>query len=55
MTRIFWTDKAMGQLEAIFEYIAQTSNRYAQRTIEQLLDRSEQIAFDCECKATACP
>lgn len=42
--RIFWTDAALGQLEAIREYLARTSPEYAQRTAERLVKRSEQIA-----------
>lgn len=42
--RIFWTDAALGQLEAIRDYLAQTSPEYAQRVVERLVKRSEQIA-----------
>lgn len=42
--RVFWTDAALNQLEAIRDYFAQTSPEYAQRLVECLINRSEQIA-----------
>lgn len=42
--RVFWTEAALNQLEAIRDYLAQTSPEYARRIIERLLSRSEQIA-----------
>ncbi|HVG28519.1 MAG TPA: type II toxin-antitoxin system RelE/ParE family toxin [Pyrinomonadaceae bacterium] len=42
--RVFWTDAALSQLEAIRDYFAQTSPEYAQRLVERLINRSEQIA-----------
>ena len=42
--RIFWTGAALNQLEAIRDYLAQTSPEYAHRTVERLVNRSEQIA-----------
>ena len=42
--RVFWTEAALSQLEAIRDYLAQTSPEYARRIIERLLNRSEQIA-----------
>ena len=42
--RILWTDAALNQLEAIRDYLAQTSSEYAQRIVERLVNRSEQIA-----------
>jgi toxin ParE1/3/4 len=42
--RVFWTDAALNQLEAIRDYLAQTSPQYAQRTVERLVNRSEKIA-----------
>ena len=42
--RIFWTDAALNQLEAIRDYLAQTSPKYSQRITERLVNRSEQIA-----------
>lgn len=42
--RIFWTDAALNQLEAIRDYHAQTSSEYAHRTVGRLVNRSEQAA-----------
>ena len=42
--RIFWTDAALNQLEAIRDYLSQTSPDYARRVVERLVSRSEQIA-----------
>ena len=42
--RVFWTDAALGQLEAVRDYFAQTSPEYAQRLVERLVNRSERIA-----------
>jgi plasmid stabilization system protein ParE len=42
--RIFWTDAALKQLETIRDYLAQTSPAYAQRIVERLVKRSEQLA-----------
>lgn len=42
--RVFWTDPALTQLEAIRDYLAQTSPEYARRVVERLLNRTEQIA-----------
>lgn len=42
--RVFWTDAALRQLEAIRDYFAQTSPEYAQRLVSRLVDRSERIA-----------
>ena len=42
--RIFWTDAALNQLEAIRDYLEQTSPDYARRVVERLVDHSEQIA-----------
>jgi toxin ParE1/3/4 len=41
--RVLWTDAALSQLEAIRDYLAQTSPDYAQRIVERLVNRSEQI------------
>lgn len=41
--RVFWTDAALGQLEAIRDYLAETSPEYAGRVVERLVSRSEQI------------
>ena len=42
--RVFWTDVALNQLEAIRDYLSQTSPEYARRVVERLVNRSEQIA-----------
>jgi toxin ParE1/3/4 len=42
--RVFWTDAALNQLEAIRDYLWQTSPDYARRVVERLVNRSEQIA-----------
>ena len=39
-----WTNTALGHLLAIYEYIAQDSSLYAQRMVDKLTRRSEQIA-----------
>jgi plasmid stabilization system protein ParE len=40
---VFWTQTAGNQLQGIYQYIAQNSERYAIRTVERIIDRSEQI------------
>lgn len=42
--RVHWTNIAVEHLLAIYEYIAQDSPVYAQRMIDRLTWRSEQIA-----------
>jgi len=42
--KIHWTNTALDHLLAIYEYIAQDSSVYAQRTVDRLTRRSEQIA-----------
>ena len=42
--KVFWTDTAVQHLSAIYTYIAQNSPGYAQRLIDRLTRRSEQIA-----------
>jgi toxin ParE1/3/4 len=42
--RVFWTDAALNQLEAIRDYLAETSPEYARRIVERLVNRSEQVA-----------
>lgn len=42
--RVFWTDAALCQLEAIRDYFAQTSPEYAQRLVVRIVNRSERIA-----------
>ncbi len=41
--KVLWTDAAVAQLEAIHDYMAQTSPEYARRTIDRLTRRSIQI------------
>jgi toxin ParE1/3/4 len=42
--KVVWTDAAIAQLELIHNYVAQTSSDYAQRIVDQLTNRSKQIA-----------
>ena len=42
--RVHWTRTAIHHLVGIYEYIAQDSPRYAQRMVDKLTHRSEQIA-----------
>ncbi|HEX7315737.1 MAG TPA: type II toxin-antitoxin system RelE/ParE family toxin [Pyrinomonadaceae bacterium] len=42
--RVLWTDAALKQLEAIRDYLAQTSPDYARMVVERLVKRSEQVA-----------
>lgn len=42
--KVHWTDTALGHLRAIHAYIGQQSPEYAQRTIDRLTRRSQQIA-----------
>ncbi|MFH1970293.1 MAG: type II toxin-antitoxin system RelE/ParE family toxin [Verrucomicrobiota bacterium] len=41
---VHWTDTAQAHLDAIHAYIAQDSAEYANRTIDRLTRRSQQIA-----------
>ncbi len=41
---VFWTDTAIAHLEAIYTYISQNSAQYAQRIIDRITRRSQQIA-----------
>ncbi len=41
---VHWTDTAQGHLDAIHHYIAQNSPEYAQRMVDRLTRRSQQIA-----------
>jgi|ERR1017187_5343386 plasmid stabilization system protein ParE len=41
---VHWTDTAQRHLAAIHHYIAQDSPEYAQRTVDQLTRRSQQIS-----------
>lgn len=42
--KVLWTDSAVAQLQAIHDYIAQTSPDYAVRIVDRLTRRSIQIA-----------
>jgi toxin ParE1/3/4 len=42
--RVFWTIKAIEHLVSIYEYVAHDSKSYADRLIDKLTRRSEQIA-----------
>jgi toxin ParE1/3/4 len=42
--KVHWTNTALEHLMAIYEYIAHDSYLYAQRMIDKLTRRSEQIA-----------
>ena len=42
--RVLWTDAAIAQLELIHNYVAQTSPEYTRRIVDQLTNRSKQIA-----------
>jgi hypothetical protein len=42
--KVFWTDKATSHLLSIYEYIQQDSPIYAEKLLDKLISRSEQIA-----------
>jgi plasmid stabilization system protein ParE len=42
--KVHWTNVALGHLSAIHDYIAQNSPRYAQRMVDRITRRSEQLA-----------
>lgn len=42
--RVHWTDSAISQLIAIYDYIARDSPFYAQRMVDRLTRRSQQLA-----------
>ena len=42
--KVYWTENAIKHLTAIHKYIAQNSPVYAQRVVNRLTRRSEQIA-----------
>jgi toxin ParE1/3/4 len=42
--KVLWTEAAIAQLEAIYNYVAQTSPEYARRIVDRLTKRSIQIA-----------
>ncbi len=41
---VHWTDNAVEHLQGIYDYIAQTSARYALRMVDRLTRRTQQIA-----------
>jgi plasmid stabilization system protein ParE len=43
--KVLWTESALAQLQAIHDYLAQTSPEYALRIIDRLTNRSIQIAL----------
>lgn len=42
--KVLWTDAAVAQLAAIYDYLAQASPEYARRIVDRLTKRSIQIA-----------
>ena len=42
--KVLWTDSAVAQLQAVHDYLAQTSPDYALRIVDRLTRRSTQIA-----------
>lgn len=42
--RVDWTETAIEHLDSIYEYVARNSPTYAQRTVDVLTRRSQQIA-----------
>jgi len=40
---VFWTDKAVEQLAAIHAYVSQVSPQYADRLVDRITRRTEQI------------
>ena len=42
--KVLWTDAAVAQLEALHDYVAQTSPEYARRIVDRLTKRSIQIS-----------
>ena len=42
--KVVWTEPAYNQLKSIHQYISQTSIEYADRMIDRITHRSEQIA-----------
>ncbi|MEH1786222.1 MAG: type II toxin-antitoxin system RelE/ParE family toxin [Nostoc sp.] len=42
--KVFWTETAVNHLSSIYTYISQNSPHYAQRLVERLTQRSEQIS-----------
>ena len=42
--KVVWTNVAIEHLQSIHDYISQNSDVYADRVVDQLLSRSQQIA-----------
>lgn len=42
--KVFWTQTAVENLSAVYNYLAQNSPQYAARIVDRLTRRSEQIA-----------
>ena len=42
--KVLWTESAIAQLQALHDYLAQTSPEYALRIVDRLTKRSNQIA-----------
>jgi plasmid stabilization system protein ParE len=42
-TRVYWATRAVTNLRGIYEFIAETSPLYAQRTVDRLLVRARQL------------
>ncbi|MFW6387963.1 MAG: type II toxin-antitoxin system RelE/ParE family toxin [bacterium] len=42
--KVYWTETAEAHLDAIYAYIAQDSETYALRTVDQITRKSQQIS-----------
>ena len=43
--KVYWTQTAIENLSAIYNYVAQTSPQYASRIVDRITKRSEQITI----------
>jgi len=41
---VYWTETAIQHLSSLYTYLSQTSPAYAQRTVDRITRRSQQIA-----------
>lgn len=41
MVRLIWTDQAIDDIESIGDYVAETSEKYAKRTVQKLYERTD--------------
>jgi toxin ParE1/3/4 len=41
--KVFWTDKAVEQLAALHAYVSQVSPQYADRLVDRITRRTQQI------------